>query len=141
MGLRAVVKYPSIDIQRSEAEIHRVMTDGVIDAAKTWVFSTTDHVPVLTGAAKASFLKLAAQAGVALAISPRKSDPSKVAMSIAGSTGEIVVDYLRTYAFVWSSDLPYIHIVDQNNSFLFEGERALRNAAPALPQPIVSRSR
>jgi hypothetical protein len=141
MGLRAIVKYPQIDIPRTEREIHRVMTDGIVDAAKTWVINTTDHVPVLSGAAKTTFLKLAAQAGASLAITPRKPDPEKVAMALGGSTGEIIVDYGRTYAFVWSSDLPYIHIVDANNNFLLEGERSLRDAAPALPAPIVSRSR
>ena len=137
MPLRAEIRYPRIDIDRSVDEIHRVMSELVVEACKTWVISTTDFVPVLTGASKASFLKLAFHARTTLSITPRIK--SRIPLGIETSEGEIFAEKGISYGWRWSSGLDYIQIVDRHNAFLAAGERSLQHVSPVLPQPVIKR--
>lgn len=139
MPLKATVKYPRIDIKRSVEEIHGVMVDAVIEAAKTFVIHSTDLVPVYSGASKASFLRLAALTRTQLIINPVA--PSRIPLGVATSTGELLVEKGKSYGFEWSSDLVYIHIVDQRYGFIDAGVNALANfQPPVLPSPVIRRS-
>lgn len=139
MPLKAVVKYPRVDIKRSVEELHAVMVDAAVDAAQTWVIATTDVVPVWSGASKASFLKLCALIRTPIIISPIVK--SRIPLGVQSSTGELIVEKGKSYGFSWSSDLVYIHIVDQRSGFLDAGSAALLGISnPQLPQPKIMRS-
>src|SRR5688572_12974693 len=109
MPLRANINYPRIDLKRSGDAIHQKMIEKVTEACKTWVISTTDVVPVLTGASKASFLKLAFHAQVVLSINPVVA--SRIPLGIDTSVGELIIERGKVYGFHWESDLEYIHVV------------------------------
>jgi hypothetical protein len=136
--LKAKVRYPRIDIQRSEASIHETMVAAITDAARTFVVHATPAVPVLTGASKASFLKLASLVSIQLTITPRTV--SRVPLGIATSTGVLSITKGESYGFEWSSELPYIQIVDARTGFVDAGVAALASKNPVLPQPVIVRS-
>jgi hypothetical protein len=139
MTLKAKVRYPRIDIERSEASIHETMVAAITDAARSFVVHATPSVPVLTGASKASFLKLASLVQVSLTISPRVE--SRIPLGIATSTGVLTSDKDKgIYGFEWSSELPYIHIVDARTGFVDAGIAGLESKNPILPQPTIKRS-
>ena len=135
MPLHAIVRYPRPDIDRTTDEIHRVMSELAVDAAKTFVFATTDIIPVWTGGTKASFLKLASLAKISLSIQPIA--PSRVALGIDTSTGEVFAERGKLYGFNWTSDLYYIGYVDARFSFVERGVLAVRSITPTLPPPII----
>ena len=140
MALKVKIRYPRIDIKETTDKIHEVMVTAIFDAAQIWVLAATENVPVLTGASKASFLKLAHQAKVTLTIVPRKA--SRIPLGIATSGGDILISRGRSYSFVWQSALDYIQIVQRHNAFLEAGAAALRTKKLAqLPQPVIKRSR
>ncbi len=135
MPLHAIVRYPRPDVDRTTDEIHRVMSNLAVDAAKTFVFATTDIIPVLTGGTKASFLKLASQVKLTLTINPVKA--SRIQLGIDSSTGEVFAERGRIYGFNWTSDLFYIHYVDARFAFVERGVQAVRAITPTLPAPII----
>lgn len=135
MSLSATVRFPKPDVEQTTEDIHRYMSEVVVDAAKAFVFGSTDVVPVLTGGTKASFLKLAFQCKVALTINPRKT--SRIPLGIETSTGEVFAERGQLYGFNWSSDLFYIHYVDQRFRFVERGVQAVRNIQIKLPPPSI----
>lgn len=135
MPLHAIVRYPRPDIDRTTDEIHRVMSNLAVDAAKTFVFATTDIIPVLTGGTKASFLKLAAQCKISLTIQPIRA--SRIPLGIDTSTGEVFAERGKLYGFNWTSDLYYIQYVDARFAFVERGVQAVRNITTKLPPPII----
>lgn len=139
MPLKARVNYPRLDLKKCSENVHKTMVDKVTHAAKVWVQATTDNVPVLTGASKASFLKLAFEAKIALSITPRTV--SRIPLGIDTSTGVLHATKGKTYGFEWSSNLEYIHVVDRHNRFLTAGDRALRKLRIRLPKPVIKRSK
>lgn len=136
MPLHVVVRYPRPDIEKTTDAIHAYMSDKIIEAVKTYVFATTDVIPVWSGASKASFLKLAFFAKVQLAISPVVK--SRIPLGIETSTGEVFTERGKIYGFNWASDLYYIHIVDQRVRFVERGEAKLRSIKIGLPPIIIS---
>lgn len=135
MALQAKVRYPRIEIAKTKSKITRAMNDAVMESLRTWVIATTDHVPVWTGASKASFIKLAREVSVALTIIPRTV--SRIEFGIETSIGEIFTNKGNTYGWLWRSELVYIHIVDMRTAFLAAGEAALKNQKPiTLPSPV-----
>lgn len=140
MPLKAKVRFPKISIAKTQARIHEAMVQAVTDACKTWVIATTDAVPVLTGASKASFLRLAFAARVTLTINPRVT--SRIPLGIATSTGQLIVQKGSRYGFEWTSGLDYIHIVDRYDGFLDAGDAALAafTQQVVLPAPTIQRS-
>lgn len=141
MPLLAKVRYPRIDRNKTNDDIHKAMTRAVFDAARAFVLAATRQVPVWSGASKASFLKLAHQVEATLTINPKSDAPNRIPLGIETSTGEIIATKGRHYAFTWASDLDYIHIVDRHNSFVDAGLAALnRKKFAKLPQPVIKRS-
>lgn len=136
MPLFADVHYPRIDLDATRAEIHRRMGELAVEAAKKFVIASTDVIPVLTGGSKASFLKLAFQAKVSLAINPIRK--SRIGLGVESSRGEVFVEPGDKYGFSWSSDLYYIHHVDRQFSFVDAGLSAIQNTnRPELPPPVI----
>jgi len=139
VGLKAKVRYPKIDRGKTSDLVHDTLTTAAIDAAKTFVLAATEIVPVWSGASKASFLKLASQISVGLSITPRSDAPNRIPLGIETSTGYLILSRGRSYSFVWSSDLDYIHIVEENHAFVTAGLAAVENMSVNLPQPVIRR--
>lgn len=136
MPLKFKFRHPTPAIKPTMKNIDGYMRAAVLGVARRWVIETTDRVPVLTGASKASFLKLAFQAGVALHISPKAKN--RIALGFGTSTGSIFYEKGKKYGFEWSSDLEYIHIVDRHNRFTHAGRAALKLNFIVLPQPTIT---
>lgn len=136
--VRVKVKYPTPDIKATRDEIHKTMARFTIDTLKTWVLETVDPIPVWSGAARASFLYLAARAFTSIVINPIAPDPpgSRISLGITEATSELIADMNRgQYGWTWESDLAHIGIVEDRVGFVSAGLRAIRNLQPELPQP------
>jgi hypothetical protein len=134
MSLRVKVAYPRINMKATTADIHKRMTKFLIDKAlKTWVLHTNEPIPVWSGAARASFLKLAAIAKTTIMINPVVA--SRIPLGIEQSTGEVIAKPGKEYGWLWSSDLAHIGIVEQRVSFIAAGTRAVARLKLQLPQP------
>ena len=139
MGLKAKVRYPKIDRGKTTDALHETLSQAAIDAAKTFVITASEGWPVWSGASKASFLKLASQVSVGLSISPRADAPNRIPLGIETSTGYLIISRGRSYSFVWSSDLDYIHIVEGDHGLIEAGLAAVQEMSVDLPQPIFRR--
>lgn len=140
MPLKVKVRYPKVDRGKTSDLVHDTLTQAAFDAAKAFVTVATTIVPVWSGASKASFLKLASQVSVGLSISPRSDAPNRIPLGIETSTGYILISRGRSYSFVWTSDLDYIHIVEADNGMVEQGLQALEGRKFAeLPQPVIRR--
>lgn len=128
------VNLPIPDIKQTEELYHKELTKATIDALATWVIDTTDVIPVWSGAARASFLKLATEAKVQVDIAPVA--PSRIPLGIAESTGVVIAEPLTQYGWDWSSTLDHIGIVDDRVGFVDVGLNSIKDFAPELPQPI-----
>ena len=139
--VKADVRYPVVDIPRAQKKIGETMTKFTFDVLREWVTEVTDVIPVWSGASRASFLKLANQAQVAIEIEPLIVAPigSRIPLGYALSTGVVIADARGSaglYGWDWASTLDYIGIVDDRVRFIEAGERVIkRNPTPELPQP------
>ena len=138
MPLKVDFNFPVVDVDATRREIDDYMSRHIVLAAKAWVLSTTEIVPVLTGAAKASFIKLASAAETTLTVNPIA--PSRIDLGIETSEGAIEREG-ETYRFLWSSELAHIGIVEDRVGFLSRGQAAI-NALPfRLPPPEIKTER
>jgi hypothetical protein len=139
--LKADVRYPVVDIPKAKQKIGETMTRFTFDVLREWVTEVTNVIPVWSGASRASFLKLANQAQVAIEIEPLIVAPigSRIPLGFETSVGVIIADARGSaglYGWDWESTLDYIGIVDSRVGFLQAGERVIdRNPPPELPQP------
>ncbi len=134
MGIKIEVHYPKPDIKKNEDEIHRVMTAHVTRECKNWVLSATSVIPVLTGASRATFLKLAGLVRATILISPIKK--SRIQLGIAQSSGSIFSNRGSKYGWTWDSVLHYLPIVNARTGFLDHANSSI-GSAPKLPQPVI----
>jgi hypothetical protein len=112
------------------------MKASVVDVAKVWVMRASANTPVLTGAARASFLKLAFKTKISISISPKKK--SRIPLGVGTSTGNVFYIKGKLYGFEWSSALDHIQLVDRYDQFLKAAEVAFLHARPYLPQPVIT---
>lgn len=135
------VRYPVVDIPRAKKRIKDTMTKFTFDVLREWVTEVTDVIPVWSGASRASFLKLANQAEVAIEIEPLIVAPigSRIPLGYETSVGVVIADARGSaglFGWDWSSTLDYIGIVDDRVRFIEAGERVVqRRPPPELPQP------
>jgi hypothetical protein len=104
------------------------MKEFLFKTLKIWVTESTNPVPVWSGASRASFLKLAAQAQTIVSISPIA--PSRVPLGIETSKGLVKADVKREYSWLWSSSLAHIGIVEDRVGFVEAGITAIKNEKP-----------
>lgn len=128
------VNYPTPDLQKTRREIHKQMTKYTLDQLKTWVFHTTQPIPVWSGAARASFLFLAAKAFTSITINPVA--PSRITLGITEANSEIIAVPGKRYGWNWESDLAHIGIVEDRVGFVEAGLRSIQKPKPELPQPV-----
>lgn len=135
MSLKLKGGIPRIDIKATEKAIHEAMIRFVIDDALVpWVTYSTDPVPVWSGAARASFLKLASAAKTKIQINPIVR--SRIPLGIETSVGEVISSPGKEYGWLWSSDLAHIGIVEDRVAFQEAGLRAIKRLKPKLPAPV-----
>lgn len=134
MPVKVKVRYPRIDVKATEDRIHKAMTDFVLRQLTTWVIHTTNPVPVWSGAARASFLKLANQVRTEIQINPVA--PSRIPLGIDTSIGEVLTKKGDIYGWFWESTLDHIEIVEDRVGFVEAGLRSIRRTSVELPQPV-----
>ena len=134
VGVTVEVNYPTPDKAKTRKAIHETMTKYTIDQLKTWVLATTQPVPVWSGAARASFLFLAAKAFTSITINPVA--PSRITLGITEATSEIIAEPGKRYGWTWESDLAHIGIVEDRVGFIDAGLRSVQKPLPELPQPV-----
>lgn len=128
------VRYPKVNQQKTREKIHQYMTDFTISALGTWVTQATQPIPVWSGAARATFLKLAHQARVSIEISPIA--PSRIPLGISESTGVVIAEPGKHYGWVWETDLPYMQIIEEGHSFIEIGLASISHLEVKLPPPV-----
>jgi len=135
--VKVKVNYPRIDFKGTEDEIHEVMSKFTIDTLKTWVLETVNPIPVWSGAARASFLFLAAKALTSIKINPVAPDPpgSRITLGITEADAEVIAEKGKRYGWRWASDLAHIGIVQDRVKFVEAGLNAIKGKTPTLPQP------
>jgi hypothetical protein len=132
------VNFPIPDIPATNKEIHKAMTKFTFDALKTWVLATVDPVPVWSGAARASFLFLAAKAETSFQINPVAPDPpgSRIWLGVSEQASEVFADISDgKYGWTWESDLAHIGIVEDRVHFIAAGLESIADKQPDLPPP------
>ena len=130
------VNYPEVDVRKTRQAIHREMATFTKDVLKSWVLASTEPVPVLTGAAKASWIKAAEQASTRIIINPTKK--SRIPLGVSESSFTFFADPGRRYGWEWSSSLEHLPIVENRVGFIDAGLRSLRGKQPELPQPVTT---
>ena len=133
---RIEVKNPlkGVDLDRLTKDFDSVMKDFILNTLTIFVTHSTDPIPVWSGAARATFKKLAAEARVRIDINPVA--PSRISLGEARSTGEVFVDELGFYGWEWSSDLDHISIVDDRVQFIDKGVKSIEKESPNLPTKV-----
>lgn len=128
-----------VDIPKTVKAIHKDMTKFVFETLKIWVIKTTNPVPVWSGAARASFLKLATQAQIMVAINPVA--PSRIPLGIETSRGDVISIPGKEYGWLWSSDLAHIGIVQDRVGFVEAGLNAIKSREALLPGVVFEAKR
>jgi hypothetical protein len=131
------VNYPTPDIKATEEEIHKEMSKFTINTLQTWVLETVAPIPVWSGAARASFLFLAAKALTSITINPIAPDPpgSRITLGITEAAAEVIAEKGKKYGWEWASDLAHIGVVQERVKFVEAGLDAIKDKTPTLPQP------
>jgi hypothetical protein len=131
------VNIPIPDIPATKKQIHEALTKHTFDTLKTWVLETVDPIPVWSGAARASFLFLAAKAQTSLIINPVAPDPpgSRIWLGITEADSEVFADFDKGYGWTWRSTLRHIGIVEDRVGFVSAGLDAIADKQPDLPPP------
>lgn len=129
------VRIPSPDLKATKRLIHDHMVEFTREQLKTWVLHTVDPIPVWSGAARASFLFLAAKAFTSFKINPVVA--SRITLGITEAKAEVFLEPGKRYGWEWESDLEHIGIVEDRVGFVKAGFNSIRNAKVKLPQPAV----
>lgn len=127
-----------VDLEASTKAFHETMVQFTKDTLVEWVIHTTQPIPVWSGAARATFIKLANQVQFNVDVSPITSPPSvgdRTLLGVDNSSGTLIAK-IPNYGWDWESTLEYIDIVEGRSRFLEAGERAIADRRPQLPQPI-----
>ena len=133
------VRYPTIDFKKTDVAVEKAMKKFTLETLKTWVLETVSPIPVWSGAARASFLFLAAKAFTSIKINPVAPDPpgSRITLGVTEAEAEVLVNKPKgQYGWTWRSTLAHIGIVESRVGFVSAGLRAIQGKAPTLPQPV-----
>jgi hypothetical protein len=134
MTVKVKVRYPRPDIKKTRENNHKAMVKFTIDTLKAWVLETTNPIPVWSGAARASFLFLAAKASTSITINPIVE--SRIPLGITEADAEVFAKKGNLYGWSWQTDLAHMPIVEDRVSFVAAGLKAIKNRKPKLPQPV-----
>ena len=135
--VKVKVNYPTPDIKATKDEVHVEMSKFTINTLQTWVLHTAEPVPVWSGAARATFLFLAAKALTSITINPIAPDPpgSRISMGVTETDAEVITEKGKQYGWRWETDVPHMGIVQDRVKFVEAGLKAIKDKQPTLPQP------
>lgn len=129
-----------IKVGQTVSQIDKLMKDFTITSLKDWVSESTRPIPVWSGAARASFLKLASIARLSIDIRPVAKIGSRIPLGRSTSRGTVIARRGELYGWEWGSTLAHITIVQERVNFVDAGldsvTRSLRNF-PDLPNPEI----
>lgn len=128
------VRYPRPDLKKTRNRNHEHMAKFTQDTMKVWVLETTNPIPVWSGAARASFLFLAAKAFTSITINPVAE--SRITLGITEAKAEVFMKKGKVYGWSWETDLVHMPFVEDSVAFVEAGLKAIKNMKPKLPQPI-----
>ena len=128
------VRYPRPDLKKTRENNHKAMVKFTQNTMKVWVLETTNPIPVWSGAARASFLFLAAKAFTSIIINPVVE--SRISLGITEADAEVFIIIGEVYGWSWQTDLVHMPIVEDRVSFIATGLKAIKNLNPRLPQPV-----
>lgn len=144
MGVKIKFRYPRPDFKKTTDAVHETMTKFIIETLKTWVLETVKPIPVWSGAARASFLFLAAKAMTSIKINPVAPTPpgSRIFLGVSEAEAEVIADKKSgIYGWTWRSTLAHIGVVEDRVQFVSAGERAIKGKTPELPKIITRTTR
>lgn len=117
MRLSGSFKVPRIDFTRYRRELLDKLSDKTAEAAFNWLRSTTDDIPVWSGASLATFLKLAREISFQLFITPVNSAPNRISLGASKSDGEFTADAEKgRFTFLYSTTLDHLIYNEFNNA-------------------------
>lgn len=128
------VRYPRPDLKKTRNRNHKAMVKFTQDTLKVWVLETTNPIPVWSGAARASFLFLAAKAFTSITINPVVE--SRITLGITEAKAEVFTKKGKFYGWSWETNLVHMPFVEDRVAFVAAGLKAIKNLKPKLPQPI-----
>ena len=134
MKFTAKFNVPKLDLQGYKQAAHRFFCWQLAQAARAWLYSTADTLPVYGGASKATFGPLASYAEHTLEISP--VGPNTVSIGAMNGTAEFKTDPNGKYQFTYYTTLPHLIINEYNNANTFLNPKTnrpyfhLRNPGP-----------
>lgn len=123
-----------IELKGTIDAIHELMKNFTIDSLKDFVGESTRPIPVWSGAARATFLKLATQARMRIDIRPVAKIGSRIPLGRARSEGIVFAQKGEVYGWEWKSDLAHISIVQDRVNFVDAGLESVKRTAKKLPE-------
>lgn len=132
--LKVKVRYPTPNLAKTRKANHEYMVNFVRESLETWVIETSTPVPVWSGAARATFLFLAAQAFTSIQINPVVE--SRISLGLSETDAEVFLKQGDVYGWRWQTDLIHMPIVEDRVGFIEKGLRSIRNKKPILPPPV-----
>ena len=133
-GVSIKVRYPRIDLAATREANHEAMNEFVLETMKVWIRETTTPIPVWSGAARASFLFLAAKAFTSFTINPVVE--SRITLGITEAESEFFALKDSFYGWSWRTELVHMPFVEDRVGFVKKGLSAIKNSKPKLVQPV-----
>ena len=116
MKFTADLNYPRINLQKYKEKSHDFFCWCLAQAAREWLHTTADTIPVYGGASKATFGPLASYVEYALAIDP--VGPNTISLGTMNGTADFRTDNGK-YVFTYYTTLPHLIINEYYNANLF----------------------
>lgn len=112
---KGFITLADIDITKFERDFRNNMTETLKKLTKVWLMAATGKVPVWSGMALASLMKVSETIGGGLIVSPRSGVKSRV--SLGKSLGSVKTKYgPRTYSINIKTRVP--HYVLQDKAYI-----------------------
>lgn len=127
MKLKATFKAPRINLTKYRKQLQTELGEALAEATFRWLSETADKIPVYSGASKATFIPLANEISLQLAIAPIVR--SRIPLGLAHGDGEIITDPVSgRFTFTYYTDLFYLVYNEYHNANLVGFH--LRNPGP-----------
>ena len=133
-SLSIEINYPVVNLKKTGDDLHKHMTEFVLNALKVFVIHTVQPIPVWSGAARATFLQLAEAARTSITIAPIVE--SRIPLGIAETDSEVFVIPGKEYGWEWHSNLAHLPIVQDRTGFIDIGLQSIEQLDVELPNPI-----
>ncbi|CAL1125571.1 unnamed protein product [Cladocopium goreaui] len=125
--LQGLVKAPRINLTKYRKQLQTELGEALAEATFRWLSETADKIPVYSGASKATFIPLANEISLQLAIAPIVR--SRIPLGLAHGDGEIITDPVSgRFTFTYYTDLFYLVYNEYHNANLVGFH--LRNPGP-----------